>query len=223
MTYSATSSGSDKGTIFAPNFSAEVQKRVEGRHGKTGVIEVALIWDSTNDLDLHVVDPAGDEIDHNRKQSRSGGYLDIDCNAGCHNTTKTPIQHVRWRQGSAPDGTYTVWVVYYSDCENSGPTKYRIEVKIGNEPLQEYEGSIAYTNSEDRLRICDFKWPPPPPPPPPATGPGLLAILAIIIGWGIFGGLVGVAEELCERSSTAIRNAGIGGTIGGLLVAWRWL
>ena len=215
LTYSATASGPDQGTIFAPNFSAEVQKRVEGRHGETGEIEVALIWDNTNDLDLHVVDPAGEEIFFGQPRSRSGGKLDIDCNAACHNTTNTPIEHVRWQQGSAPDGTYTVSVVCYQNCEASGPTKYRIEVKTGNEPVQKYEGAITYTNSEDRVRVCEFKWPPPPPPAP--AGLGLFGILAIIIGWGIFGALVGVAEGSAKRSLTAIRNAGIGGAIGGTI------
>jgi pSer/pThr/pTyr-binding forkhead associated (FHA) protein len=216
LTYSVTSSGSDQGTIFAPNFSTDVQKRVEGRHGETGEIEVALIWDNTNDLDLHVVDPAGEEIYYQRPRSRSGGWLDIDCNAGCHNTTNTPIEHVRWRQGSAPDGIYTVSVVFYANCEASGPTKYRIEVKTGNEPVRKYEGAITYTNSEDRVRVCEFKWPPP-PVLPASAGPGLFGILAIIIGWGIFGALVGVAEGNAKRSSMAIRNAGIGGTIGGTI------
>ena len=204
LTYSLTSS---QGTIFSP----DVESRIAQGGGERGEIEVALIWENTNDLDLHVFDPSGEEIDYLHKTSRSGGWLDIDRNAACSDTINTPIEHVRWRQGSAPEGTYRVAVVCFANCGNAEPTKYRVAVKRGNEPIEEHPGTISFTNKDDRHPVCEFKW------PPPARSMGFFGILAIIIGWGIFGALVGVAEGSAKRSSTALRNAGIGGTIGGTL------
>jgi hypothetical protein len=49
----------------------------------TGVVQVTAAWDSRADLDLHVVEPCGDEIYLDDPESISGGTLDLDSNASC--------------------------------------------------------------------------------------------------------------------------------------------
>lgn len=74
----------------------------------SGFLQIRLTWDADEtDLDLHVTDPAGDEIYFLYPCSRSGGYLDLD------NTEGLGPENVIW-DANAPDGAYQVGVVYYS-------------------------------------------------------------------------------------------------------------
>jgi hypothetical protein len=63
-------------------------------NGVASDLVVTLAWDTESDLDLHLVDPAGDEIFHGdattldtftpgSTSSSSYGFLDVDSNAGC--------------------------------------------------------------------------------------------------------------------------------------------
>lgn len=58
----------------------ETQRRVREAGGKEGEIQISLSWNNRNDLDLHVVDPKGEEIYFRHKKSNSGGELDVDMN-----------------------------------------------------------------------------------------------------------------------------------------------
>lgn len=59
----------------------------------TGDVQVTLRWVGTNDLDLHVTDPAGETIYFGNRSSGSDGQLDVDSNAGCsRNITSNPVK-----------------------------------------------------------------------------------------------------------------------------------
>lgn len=49
----------------------------------TGDVQVTLSWNADSDVDLHVVDPSGEEIYWSNRRSASGGQLDLDSNAAC--------------------------------------------------------------------------------------------------------------------------------------------
>jgi hypothetical protein len=82
----------------------------------TGDVQVTLIWHDTNDLDLHVTDPAGTEIYFANRAAASGGKLDVDANAVCRATTSEPRENIFWPTGMAPTGKYMVKVVYFDNC-----------------------------------------------------------------------------------------------------------
>lgn len=112
-----------------------------------GVLVVSLVWSSTADLDLHVVDPLGGEAwsDHpNTWQAPppgmpadpnaylTGGILDVDANARCAREG-APAEHVIWktRTGSngpidpiVPSGTYTVRVDTRAMCSDASAAWY---------------------------------------------------------------------------------------------------
>jgi hypothetical protein len=89
----------------------------------TGDVQVTLNWHDINDLDLHVIDPTGEEIYYGNRMSSSGGMLDVDANAGCGGTTTSPRENIFWPTGSAPTGKYTVSVELFEGCgENPGPS-----------------------------------------------------------------------------------------------------
>jgi len=89
----------------------------------TGDVQVTLSWSDINDLDLHVIDPNGEEVYYGNRMSTTGGTLDVDANAACNNTTTSPKENIFWPAGTAPSGTYTVQVVFFRGCGDSpGPS-----------------------------------------------------------------------------------------------------
>ncbi len=84
-----------------------------------GPLVVTLRWDTESDLDLHVVDPLGDEIFHGDPQTfeADGGIeaqLDWDSNANCIIDGRRE-EDVVWT-GTPPSGTYLVRVDTASLC-----------------------------------------------------------------------------------------------------------
>ena len=94
----------------------------------TGDIQVTLSWDTDADVDLHVVAPGGEEIYYGRRQSSTGGELDLDSNAGCR-ADGVRNENITWPVGRAPRGRYTVRVDYWSSC---GATRTNYTVLVNN-------------------------------------------------------------------------------------------
>lgn len=223
-TYAATASRAspssppgNAGSFIRPTFSPEVAKRIEREGGETGEVEIALIWKNRNDLDLHVVDPQGEEISFLWKESASGGWLDIDQNAACSSTVDDPVEHVRWKAGAVPNGIFHVYVNHYSNCGAPDPTEFHVEVKNGNK-VASADGIIRYGDA--KALVHSFVRDPHSDPPAivkadPATRTTTWA--GIVCGWLIFGIAVGCAEGITRRSVRALRNAAVGGAIGGLV------
>ena len=59
----------------------------------TGDVQVTLSWDTDSDVDLHVVDPSGEEIFYGNRESASGGMLDLDSNACVHHRRCPEREH----------------------------------------------------------------------------------------------------------------------------------
>lgn len=144
-----------------PPLPTEFRERVERAGGHTtGDVQISLIWFNTNDLDLHCIDPRNVDICYKRKQSPSGGELDVDKNAGCNadRLTAEPVENIYWAKGTAPMGHYQVYVDYFQQC-TLGPdeTRYKVNVLHGNE-RKEFSGTItkAHTGPERKL-IYEFK------------------------------------------------------------------
>ena len=111
----------------------------------TGDVQISLSWDVDSDVDLHVVDPNGDEIYWSRRTVSSGGQLDLDSNAGCR-IDGVRNENVTWAAGRAPRGLYTVRVNYWSSCGVS-QTNYVIRVNNGG-LMSAFSGTL--TGSGDR-------------------------------------------------------------------------
>jgi len=95
----------------------------------TGDVQVTLSWDVDSDTDLHVVGPGGDEIYYARRQSSSGGVLDLDSNAAC-SIDGIRNENITWPVGRAPRGPYIVRVDYWSAC-GASRTNYTVRVNNG--------------------------------------------------------------------------------------------
>lgn len=80
----------------------------------TGDLQINLSWDTDADVDLHVVEPSGETIYWANRNSRTGGLLDLDSNAGCR-IDGVRNENITWARG-APRGSFTVFVNYFSSC-----------------------------------------------------------------------------------------------------------
>ena len=97
----------------------------------TGDVQVTVSWDTDADVDLHVIDPSGREIYWADRESPSGGELDLDSNAAC-SVDGVRNENITWAAGTAPSGTYTVRVDYWSAC-NVSQTRYTVLMNNGGE------------------------------------------------------------------------------------------
>ncbi len=85
-----------------------------GLRGGRGDITINLKWNSTDDLDLHLIDPCGERIyfdARTRTCSDGSGELDIDANAEDHDLIDNPQENIFWND-PAP-GNYIVMVHFY--------------------------------------------------------------------------------------------------------------
>ena len=82
----------------------------------TGDVQVTLSWDVDSDVDLHVVDPSGEELYFGNRESASGGMLDRDSNPECA-IDGIRNENIFWPVGAAPQGTYVVRVNHWAGCD----------------------------------------------------------------------------------------------------------
>jgi hypothetical protein len=75
----------------------------------SGDVQVTLTWTGDVDVDLHVIDPNGEEIYFGAPTSSSGGQLDVDQIPG-EGETGTHVENVFWPTGGAPAGSYQAFV-----------------------------------------------------------------------------------------------------------------
>ena len=127
---------SDGGTVFGPYRSQTVDVVTVG----TGDVQVSVSWNTSADVDLHVVEPSGEEIYYGHDRSATGGELDLDSNADCSGPD-VRLENIRWPTGRAPSGRYTVRVDYWSSCGNSS-TNYVVRV-INGSSSQTFTGTFT--------------------------------------------------------------------------------
>ncbi len=108
----------------------------------TGDVQVTLRWNTPVDLDLQVTDPSGEEIWYGHRYSNSGGNLDVDANSNCGSMVANPVENVFWPNGGAPVGQYQVSVVYFSNCNYSGPINYEVTIKQNNQVVNVINGTV---------------------------------------------------------------------------------
>ena len=90
-----------------------------------GEVQITVSWDTDADLDLHVLDPNGDEIYFRQPAVDSGGVLDLDSFCGPEAYIRN--EHVGWSRASAPAGRYEVRVNHWESCE-AVETSYIVSV-----------------------------------------------------------------------------------------------
>jgi hypothetical protein len=133
-------SGANLGDGFGPARFGQGGEVVRGVAVKVGDPQFTLIWDTNHvDIDLHVIEPGGDEIFFGHPNGKQGGELDVD------NTWGFGPENIYWLVesngpgskkvlGSGPVGAYRWCVVYYgAHGFVAPPTHWRVRVKHAGE------------------------------------------------------------------------------------------
>lgn len=118
----------------------------------SGDVQILLEWRTKDDLDLHVIDPFGEEIYYKHKQSASGGELDVDANAHSARLTSFPQENIYWPYGKAPRGKYQVLVCLFC-LRGRLPIDYRVMVKYGDKK-EVFKGKL--TENAQRQLVFTF-------------------------------------------------------------------
>lgn len=125
----------DQGNV-GPYSQIEVALLMSG----TGDVKVTLSFDRLHDLDLHVVEPNGDEIFYNQSTSSTGGQLDLDSGSNCE-ASSANAENIFWPPGGAPAGDYRVSVQNYQQCL-PGDITFTVRISYDN-VVNTYTGTFA--------------------------------------------------------------------------------
>lgn len=102
-----------------------------GLRGKRGDITVNLRWNSTDDLDLIIIDPCNNQVYYKHRNDVCGdgnGYLDLDANANKDSLTTEPQENIFWKNPTP--GAYKIFVYFYKKRNNqSVPFKVTMLLK----------------------------------------------------------------------------------------------
>jgi hypothetical protein len=125
--------------------------------GATDVL-VSLSWATDADVDLHVLDPAGDEVSWETPVVASGGEIDNDGASDCGGDD-IRTEDVYWPEDTAPSGTYSVFVDYYDAC-GAELTDYQVTVSVDGGDTASFAGSFGPddVDAPDRT-ITEFSYP----------------------------------------------------------------
>jgi hypothetical protein len=127
----------------------------------TGDIQISVAWDDSADVDLHVIDPNGEQIYFGHRDAASGGTLDLDANAACGRNTfsdgSPPAfasnENVVWPTGMAIPGTYTVFLHYWSACGLAQTNWVATIQRVGASP-QIFTGTfVGATSATDTVSV----------------------------------------------------------------------
>ncbi|MEM6449468.1 MAG: hypothetical protein AAF703_04040 [Cyanobacteria bacterium P01_D01_bin.105] len=113
---------------------------------QTGDVQVTLRWDTADDLDLYVQDPAGDEVYFGNTSIPSGGLLDVDANAGCAARMAAPVENIFWPTGEGVPGDYIVTVDLFSHCGPETPINFTITTLVKGVTTSQ-SGTVSATQS----------------------------------------------------------------------------
>ncbi|MBS2029941.1 MAG: hypothetical protein JST54_18715 [Deltaproteobacteria bacterium] len=108
--------------------------------GADGPLEITLRWNSSDDLDLHLVGPNGCEVFYGNTNKpgfgsscSAQGQLDLDSNAACSVTGSGPVENIIFPAGTVLDpGSYSVRVDLYETCGSTAAIPYEITVRNGS-------------------------------------------------------------------------------------------
>jgi hypothetical protein len=133
-------------------------KRLEQAGAKSGDIQISIMWNTIDDIDLHVsYTPGNGLVDNinwtNRIGRLSAGILDVDRNANSAMLTNIPVENVFWPKGSAPSGFFTVYIHFYRSWSNNTRVPVIARFKIGEQINEIKAMAILYQSPQEIYRF----------------------------------------------------------------------
>jgi hypothetical protein len=105
----------------------EVDNRAEAAGAQRGDLSFTLIWEGTDDLDLHTTCPSGQTLFFLDKV-QCNGVMDLDMNS--FQVVTNPVENAYFTD--PPPGDYRVRVNLYRKREGSGPIGFTLQVRHGD-------------------------------------------------------------------------------------------
>ena len=137
-------------------FSPEMLARLNREDAEAGEVEIALMWNTSDDLDLHVTAPSDEEIYFGNEKSACGGWLDVDMNVSGSggDFSLQPVEHIRWLEGEAPEGEYHVYVNLYTYRSDTPlPVPFTVCIKADNK-VKEYHMKLG---NDEKIHVHTFR------------------------------------------------------------------
>lgn len=129
--------------------------------GKSSKFNIRLEWKTSDDLDLHLKIPNGQEIYYSNKNVECNGfkgYLDVDANAGTP-TSDNPQENIFWEE-EAPEGDYQVDVNLYT--QRSGRKEIPFIVTIFHQNQEPIAKPASFTglpvNNKPTITMFKFRY-----------------------------------------------------------------
>ncbi|MGC4234228.1 MAG: choice-of-anchor D domain-containing protein [Niabella sp.] len=111
----------------------------------TGLLQINCTWLKHNDVDLHVIEPNGEEIFFGNNRSSNGGELDVDSNPNCALDYKEN-ENVNYSTGALVQaGRYIVKANLYSACNVTENTDVTLRARYNGELLKDAYGNTSFT------------------------------------------------------------------------------
>lgn len=118
-----------------------------------GDVKITLSFEPIHDLDLHVIEPDGSEINFAHPTSRTGGKLDLDSGANC-TTSVANSENIFWPAGAAPSGEYRVSVQDFEPCDR-GAIPFTVRIENGA-VVDTYQNTFADLAQGKVIDIASF-------------------------------------------------------------------
>jgi hypothetical protein len=119
----------------------------------SGDVKITLSFDRVHDLDLHVVEPNGEEIFFENNASATGGQLDLDSGEHCQPSAANS-ENIFWPPGEAPTGEYRISVVNYEHC-TPGPIEFSVRIAYDSS-IETFRGSFPDGSLGSRVDVGTF-------------------------------------------------------------------
>lgn len=118
--------------VYNGSLADSFKEKVKAAGGNVdGFMRASLHWFNLDDLDLHVVQPAGGEIYFGNRHGISGGTLDVDMNV--NRPVRDAVENVVWTDPNRLNvGTYTVYINNFNKRE-SVDVGFEVEIEINGE------------------------------------------------------------------------------------------
>ena len=108
------------------------------------------------DLDLHVMDPKGNEIYYANSSTSDGGQLDVDCL--CDDCPDGPNENIFWPDGKGIKGTYQYWVEYYAHCKDAGATSdFTLRIAVNENVKATFKGTLSNNKKISEVYTWELK------------------------------------------------------------------
>lgn len=150
------------GNNFTWSYNGEVTDSIKDRVKKaggsvTGDLRCSLSWFNADDLDIHIIEPNGNQIFFSSRENRfTGGKLDVDMNAGGRNNSVDPVENITWpNKDMMLQGDYRLVINNYAKRSNEN-VGFTVEVEF-NGVINSFDYPKALRNKES-VDVATFNY-----------------------------------------------------------------